>query len=40
MIYVFICTSAEKAINMELKFLLKDEVFVDFFNTFLSLPVR
>ncbi|KAK2888785.1 hypothetical protein Q8A67_014160 [Cirrhinus molitorella] len=24
---------------MELKFLLKDEVFVDFFNTFLSLPV-
>ncbi|KAK9973087.1 hypothetical protein ABG768_023834 [Culter alburnus] len=24
---------------MEVKFLLKDEVFVDFFNTFLSLPV-
>ncbi|KAF4111822.1 hypothetical protein G5714_006617 [Onychostoma macrolepis] len=29
----------EKNNNMELKFLLKDEVFVDFFNTFLSLPV-
>uniref|UniRef100_A0A8C1QRP3 RGS domain-containing protein n=1 Tax=Cyprinus carpio TaxID=7962 RepID=A0A8C1QRP3_CYPCA len=29
----------EKNNNMKLKFLLKDEVFVDFFNTFLSLPV-
>ncbi|CAM4619953.1 unnamed protein product [Leuciscus chuanchicus] len=29
----------EKIINMELKSLLKVEVFVDFFNTFLSLPV-
>ncbi|XP_067314709.1 regulator of G-protein signaling protein-like [Pseudorasbora parva] len=29
----------EESINMELKLLLKDEVFVDFFNTFLSLPV-
>ncbi|XP_048056105.1 regulator of G-protein signaling protein-like isoform X2 [Megalobrama amblycephala] len=29
----------EKSIKMEVKFLLKDEVFVDFFNTFLSLPV-
>ncbi|KAK7154761.1 hypothetical protein R3I93_009651 [Phoxinus phoxinus] len=29
----------EKSTNMDLESLLKDEVFVDFFNTFLSLPV-